>query len=66
MIGLFNLMPPKAKVSFVYGTDIEFQYFETKDDNKTLSHMQFIQKLLALGGEHTLSTMTLRDQIILT
>ena len=33
MTGVFNLRPPKPKLSFVWDVDIFFKYFEQGDNN---------------------------------
>ena len=37
MTGIFNLRPPKPKLSFVWNVDILFRYFEQQGDNCLLS-----------------------------
>ena len=46
--GVFNLRPPKPKLSFVWDVDILFRYFEQQDDNNSLSDKPLTQKLLIL------------------
>ena len=53
MTGIFNLRPPKPKLSFVWNVDILFRYFEQEGDNYLLSDIILTQKpiilLLLLG-----------------
>ena len=53
MTGIFNLRPPKPKLSFVWNVDILFRYFEQEGDNCLLSDIILTQKpiilLLLLG-----------------
>ena len=44
MTGLFNLRPPKPKLSFVW--DVSFRYFEQQGNNNSLSDKLLTQKLL--------------------
>ena len=62
MTGIFNLRPPKPKLSFVWDVDILFRYFELQGDNCLLSDIILTQKLiilLLLLGAHRLSTIKL-------
>ena len=62
MTGIFNLRPPKPKLSFVWDVDILFRYFEQQGDNCLLSDIILTQKLiilLLLLGAHRLSTIKL-------
>ena len=62
MTGIFNLRPPKPKLSFVWDVDILFRYFEQQVDNCLLSDVILTQKLiilLLLLGAHSLSTINL-------
>ena len=62
MTGIFNLRPPKPKLSFVWDVDILFRYFEQQGDNCLLSDIILTQKLiilLLLLGTHRLSTIKL-------
>ena len=62
MTGIFNLGPPKPKLSFVWDVDILFRYFEQQEDNCLLSDITLTQKLiilLLLLGAHKLSTIKL-------
>ena len=38
MTGIFNLRPPKPKLSFVWDVDILFRYLEKQGSNTSLSH----------------------------
>ena len=46
MTGIFNLRPPKPKLSFVWDEDILFRYFEQQGDNCLLSEIILTQKLI--------------------
>ena len=46
--GIFNLIPPKPKLSFVMNVDILFRYFEQQGDNRLLSEIILTQKLIIL------------------
>ena len=62
MTGIFNLRPPKSKLSLVWDVDILFRYFEHLGDNCLLSEKNLTQKLLVLLlllGAHRLSTIKL-------
>ena len=62
MTGIFNLRPPKPKLSFVWDVDILFRYFEQQGDNCLLSDIILTQKLiilLLLLGAHSLCTINL-------
>ena len=62
MTGIFNLRPPKPKLSFVWDVDILFRHFEQQGDNCLLSEIVLTQKLiiiLLLVGAHRLSTKKL-------
>ena len=62
MTGVFNLRPPKSKLSFVWDVDILFRYFEQQGDNNSLSDKLLTQKLLILLlllGAHRISTVKL-------
>ena len=62
MSGIYNLRPPKPKLSFVWDVDILFRYFEQKGDNSSLPLNILTQKLLTLLlllGAHRLSTIAL-------
>ena len=48
MTGVFNLRPPKPKLSFVWDVNILFRYFEQQGDNDSLSDKLLTQKLLIL------------------
>ena len=48
MTGIFNLGPPKLKLSFVWGVDILFRYYEQQVDNCLLSDIILTQKLIIL------------------
>ena len=41
MIDIFNLRPPKPKLSFVWDLDILFRYFEQQGDNCLLSEITY-------------------------
>ena len=59
MTGVFNLRPPKPKLSFVWDIDILFKYFEQQGDNNSLSDKLLTQKLLILLlllGAHKISS----------
>ena len=59
--GLFNLRPPKPKLSFAWDVDILFRNFEQGDSN-SLSNKLLTQKLLILLlllGAHRISTVKL-------
>ena len=59
MTGVFNLRPPKTKLSFVWDMDILFSYLEQQGDNNSLSDKLLAQKfliLLLLLGAHRIST----------
>ena len=62
MTGVFNLRPPKPKLSFVWDVDILFTYFEQQGDYNSLSDKLLTQKLLILFlllGAHRISTAKL-------
>ena len=62
MTGLFNLRPPKPKLSFFWDVDILFRYFEQQGDNNSLSDKLLTQILLILLlvlGAHRISTVKL-------
>ena len=62
MTGVFNLRPPKPKLSFVWDVNILFRYFEQQGDNDSLSDKLLTQKLLILLlllGAHRSSTVKL-------
>ena len=62
MTGIFNLRPPKPKLSFVWDVDILFRYFEQQGDNCLLLDIILTQELinlLLLLGAHRLSTIKL-------
>ena len=62
MTGVFNLRPPKPKLSFVWDINILFWYFEQQGDNNLLSDKLLTQKLLILLlliGAHRISTVKL-------
>ena len=62
MTGVFNLRPPKPKLSFVWDVDILFRCFERQGDNNSLSDKLLTQKLLILLlllGAHRISTVKL-------
>ena len=62
MTGIFNLRPPKPKLSFVWDVDILYRSFEQQGDNCLLSDIILTQKriiLLLLLGAHSLSTINL-------
>ena len=62
MTGIFNLRPPKPKLSFVWDVDILYRSFEQQGDNCLLSDIILTQKriiLLLLLGTHRLSTIKL-------
>ena len=62
MTGVFNLRPPKPKLSFVWDVNILFRYFEQQGDNDSLSDKLLTQKLLILLlllGAHRISTVKL-------
>lgn len=62
MSGIYNLNPPKPKLSFVWDVDILFRYFEQQGDNTSLPFDILTQKLLTLLlllGAHRLSTIEL-------
>ena len=62
MTSIFNLRPPKPKLSFVWVVDVLLRYFEQQGDNVLLSDVILTQKLiilLLLLGAHRLSTITL-------
>ena len=62
MTGVFNLRPPKPKLSFVWDVDILFRYFEQQRENSSLSNRLLTQKLLVLLlllGAHRISTVKL-------
>ena len=48
MSGVFNLRPPKPKLSFVWVVDILLRYFEQQGDNNALSDKLLAQKLVIL------------------
>lgn len=62
MTGIFNLKPPKPKLSFVWDVDILFRYFEQLGNNNSLPIEILTQKLvtlLLLLGAQRLSTIKL-------
>ena len=62
MTGVFNLRPPKPKLSFVWDVAILFRYFEQQGDSNSLSDKLLKQKLLILLlllGAHRISTVKL-------
>ena len=62
MTGVFNLRPPKSKLSFVWDVDILLRYFEQQGDNNSLSDKLMTQKiliLLLLLGARSISTVKL-------
>ena len=62
MAGVFNLRPPKPKLSFKWDVDILFKYFEQQGDNNSLSDKLLTQKLLILlllVGAYRISTVKL-------
>ena len=62
MTGIFNLRPPKPKLSLAWDMDIFFRYFEQQGDNCLLSDILLTQKLLILLlllGAHRLNTIKL-------
>ena len=59
MTDIFNLRPPKPKLSFVWDEDILFRYFEQQGDYCLLSEIILMQKLILLFGAHRLSTIKL-------
>ena len=62
MTDIFNLRPPKPKLSFAWAVDILFRYFEQQGDNCLLSDIILTHKLiilLLLLGAHRLSTINL-------
>ena len=62
MTGVFNLRPPKPKLSFLWAVDILFRYFEQQEDNHLLSDIILTQKLiilLLLLGAHRLRIIKL-------
>ena len=48
MTGIFNLRPPKPKLSFAWAVNILFRYFEQQGDNCLLSDITLTQKLVIL------------------
>ena len=46
MTEVFNLRPPKPKLSFVWDVDILFRYFEQQGDNNSLSDKLLTENLL--------------------
>ena len=48
MTGVFNLRPPKPKLSFMWDMDILFRYFDQQRDNNSLSDKLLSQSLLIL------------------
>ena len=62
MPGVFNLRPPKLKLSFVWDVDILFRYLEQEGDNNSLADKPLTKKLLILLlllGAHRISTVKL-------
>ena len=62
MTGIFNLRPPKSRLSFLWDVDILFRYFKQQGDNCLLSDIILTQKLiilLLLLRAHRLSTIKL-------
>ena len=62
MTGIFNLRPPKSRLSFLWDVDILFRYFKQQGDNCLLSDIILTQKLiilLLLLGAQRLSTIKL-------
>ena len=61
MTCIFNLRPPKPKLSFVWDVDILFRYFEQQGDNCLLSDIILTQRLtiMLLLGAHRLSSIKL-------
>ena len=64
MTGIFNMRPPKPKLSLIWDVDILFKYFEQQGGrgggNCLLSDVTLAQKLiilLLLLGAHRLSTV---------
>ena len=61
-ITVFNLRPPKPKLSFAWDVDILFRHFKQQGDNNSLSDKLLMQKLLILLlllGAHRISTVKL-------
>lgn len=61
MSGVFNLKPPRPKLSFVWDVDILIRYFE-QGDNSSLPSYNLTQKLLTLLlllGKDRISTIKL-------
>ena len=46
--GIFNLKPPKPKLSFIWHVDILFRYFERQGHNRFLPCNILTQKLLSI------------------
>ena len=46
--GVFNLRPPKPKLSFVWNVNILFKFFEQQGDDNSLADKLLTQKLLIL------------------
>ena len=49
MTGVFNLRPPKPKLSFIWDVDILFRYFEQQGYNNSSSDILLTQKPLILS-----------------
>lgn len=61
MSGVFNLKPPRPKLSFVWDVDILIRYFEQGDNSSLPSHnlTQKLLTLLLLLGKDRISTIKL-------
>ena len=48
MKGIYNLNPPKPKLTFVWDVSIMFKYFKNMGDNTKLTDKLLSQKLIML------------------
>ena len=71
MKGIYNLNPPKPKLTFVWDVSIMFKYFKNMGDNTKLTDKLLSQKLimllLLLGGQRLNTLVTFHvDHMIMT